>query len=128
MIYEAFGEGTEGKYLEEDNFAYFAYFAFLHLFIFLKHILQFYIWHVLHISHFLHILLIWYILHRVHNCHDCHDRRSCKIFVSCVNFPRKQRIFLHILQVYTHLMQTFFITVEEFTQFFSRLTKKGPNY
>ena len=32
-------------------------------------------------------------------CRDRRDRRSCKIFVSCVNFPRKQRSFLHIFQV-----------------------------
>ena len=25
----------------------------------------------------------------------CRDRRSCKIFPSCVNFPRKQRDFSH---------------------------------
>ena len=37
----------------------------------------------------------------------CRDRRSCKIFVSCVNFSRKQRSFLHILQVYTHLNVNF---------------------
>ena len=37
----------------------------------------------------------------------CRDRRSCKIFVSCVNLSRKQRSFLHILQVYTHLNVNF---------------------
>ena len=36
---------------------------------------------------------------RLEICRDRRDRRSCKIFVSCVNFPRKQRSFLHILQV-----------------------------
>ena len=36
-------------------------------------------------------------------CRDRRDRRSCKFFVSCVNFSIKQRSFLHILQVYTHL-------------------------
>ena len=40
-------------------------------------------------------------------CRDHRDRRSCKIFVSCVNFSRKQRSFLHILQVYTHLNVNF---------------------
>ena len=40
-------------------------------------------------------------------CRDCRDRRSCKSFVSCVNFSRKQRSFLHILQVYTHLNVNF---------------------
>ena len=33
--------------------------------------------------------------------------RSCKIFVSCVKTSRKQRSFLHILQVYTHLNVNF---------------------
>ena len=32
---------------------------------------------------------------RVENCRERHDQRSCKIFASCVNFARKQRIFLH---------------------------------
>ena len=36
-------------------------------------------------------------------CRDRRDRRSCKIFVSCVNFSIKQHSFSHILQVYTHL-------------------------
>ena len=36
-------------------------------------------------------------------CRDRRDRRSCKSFVSCVNFSKKQRSFLLILQVYTHL-------------------------
>ena len=40
-------------------------------------------------------------------CRDRRDRRSCKIFVSCVIFSRKQRSFLHILQVYTHLNVNF---------------------
>ena len=40
-------------------------------------------------------------------CRNRRDRRSCKIFVSCVNFSRKQRSFLHILQVYTHLNVNF---------------------
>ena len=33
---------------------------------------------------------------RVEICRDRHDRRSCKICPSCVNFSRKQRVFLHI--------------------------------
>ena len=37
----------------------------------------------------------------------CRDRQSCKIFVCCVNFSRKQRRFLHILQVYTHINVNF---------------------
>ena len=45
--------------------------------------------------------------HRLGICRDRRDRRSCKIFVSCVNFSRKQRSFLHILQVYTHLNVNF---------------------
>ena len=44
---------------------------------------------------------------RLEICRDRRDRRSCKIFVSCVNFSRKQRSFLHILQVYTHLNVNF---------------------
>ena len=44
---------------------------------------------------------------RLDICRDCRDRRSCKIFVSCVIFSRKQRSFLHILQVYTHLNVNF---------------------
>ena len=32
---------------------------------------------------------------RVEICHDRRDRRSCKIFTNCVNFSRKQRVFLH---------------------------------
>ena len=32
----------------------------------------------------------------------CRDRRPCKIFVSCVNFSKKQHGFLLICQVYTH--------------------------
>ena len=44
---------------------------------------------------------------RLEICHDRRDRRSCKNFVSCVNFSRKQRSYLHILQVYTHLNVNF---------------------
>ena len=40
-------------------------------------------------------------------CRDRRDRRSCKSFVSCVNFSRKQRSFLHILQIFTHLNVNF---------------------
>ena len=36
---------------------------------------------------------------RLEICRDRRDWWSCKIFVSCVNFSRKQRSFLHILQV-----------------------------
>ena len=45
--------------------------------------------------------------HRLGICRDRRDRRSCKIFVSCVIFFRKQRSFLLILQVYTHLNVNF---------------------
>ena len=38
-------------------------------------------------------------VNRLGICRDHRDRRSCKIFVSCVNFSRKQRSFLHILQI-----------------------------
>ena len=47
-------------------------------------------------------------------CRDRRDRWSCKSFVSCVNFSRKQRSFLHILQVYTHLNVNF---LTHFVQF-----------
>ena len=40
-------------------------------------------------------------------CRDRRDRRSCKSFVSCVNFSKKQRSFLHILQIFTHLNVNF---------------------
>ena len=43
-----------------------------------------------------------FFITRLEICRDRRDRRSCKIFVSCVNFPRKQRSFLHILQVQAH--------------------------
>ena len=36
-------------------------------------------------------------------CRDRRDWRSCKSFVSCVNFSRKKRDFYHILQVFTLL-------------------------
>ena len=47
-------------------------------------------------------LLKFHQIPRLGICRDRHDRQSCKIFVNCVNFSRKQRSFLHILQVYTH--------------------------
>ena len=50
-----------------------------------------------------HINLIISLLHRLEICRDRRDRRSCKIFVSCVNFSRKQCSFSHNLHVYTHL-------------------------
>ena len=54
------------------------------------------------------------VMFRLGICRDHRDRRSCKIFVSCVNFSRKQRSFLHILQVYTHLNVNF---LTHFVQF-----------
>ena len=44
---------------------------------------------------------------RLEICRDRRDRWSCKIFVSCVNFSKKQRGFLLIWQVYTHLNANF---------------------
>ena len=57
--------------------------------------------------HVLLYILLGKIRVRLEICRDRRDRRSCKIFVSCVNFSRKQRSFLHILQVYTHLNVNF---------------------
>ena len=54
-----------------------------------------------------HINLIISLLHRLEICCDRRDQRSCKIFVSCVNFSRKQCSFSHNLQVYTHLNVNF---------------------
>ena len=53
------------------------------------------------------IQILLYMCRRLGICRDRRDRRSCKIVVSCVNFSRKQRSFLHILQVYTHLNVNF---------------------
>ena len=50
---------------------------------------------------------VWHLRARLGICRDRRDRQSCKIFVSCVNFFRKQRSFLLILQVYTHLNVNF---------------------
>ena len=44
-------------------------------------------WDTIHHQHHHHF--------RVEICHDRRDRRSCKICASCVNFSRKQRVFLH---------------------------------
>ena len=35
---------------------------------------------------------------RVEICRDCHDRRSCKIYASCVNFPKNKAISRIICQ------------------------------
>ena len=43
---------------------------------------------------------------RVEICPDRRDRRSCKICASCVNFPRKQRNFLHNLPRTTRFTHT----------------------
>ena len=61
-------------------------------------------------------------------CRDRRDRRSCKIFVSCVNFSIKQRSFLNILQVYAHLNVNFFHSCLRIYTFCSILTKRGPNH
>ena len=39
-------------------------------------------------------------------CRNCHERRLCKICASCVNFPRKQRDFLHNLRRTTRFTHT----------------------
>ena len=39
-------------------------------------------------------------------CRNCHDRRSCKIFANCVNFPGKQRNFLHNMRRSTRFTHT----------------------
>ena len=38
---------------------------------------------------------------RLEICRDRRDRRSCKIFVSCVNFSRKQRSFSYFASLQT---------------------------
>ena len=56
-------------------------------------------------------------LDRLGICRDRRDRRSCKIFVICVNFSENNAVS-YIFYKFTHtLMQTFFITVKEFTHF-----------
>ena len=47
------------------------------------------------------------MINRLEICHDRRDRRSCKIFATCVKFSKKQRSFLNIFQVYTHLNVNF---------------------
>ena len=39
-------------------------------------------------------------------CRDRHDRRSCKIFANCVNFPGKQRDFMHNMHRSTRFTHT----------------------
>ena len=41
------------------------------------------------------LTLVQEVMVRVEICRDRHDRRSCKTFANCVNFPGKQRDFLH---------------------------------
>ena len=50
---------------------------------------------------YIHMYIMWGAV-QSWNLSPCRDQWSCKIFVSCVNFPRKQRSFLHILQVQAH--------------------------
>ena len=49
---------------------------------------------------FLHIMI------RVEICRDRHERKSCKICFRCVNFPGKQRDFLHNLGRTTRFTHT----------------------
>ena len=44
--------------------------------------------------------------HRLEICRDRRDRQSCKIFVSCVNFPGKQHNFWHNLRRITKFTHT----------------------
>ena len=47
-------------------------------------------------------------LHRLEICRDHHDQRSCKNISNCVNFSRKQRIYLKIRNMkFTHLFGKF---------------------
>ena len=58
----------------------------------------------------LYLFVLYSIFHsisRLEICRDRRDRRSCKIFVSCVNLSKKQRDLLLIWQVYTHLNANF---------------------
>ena len=64
-------------------------------------------YHKIILSERWHVPDRWQSRNRLGVCRDRRDRRSCKIFVSCVNFSRKQHSFLHILQVYTHLNVNF---------------------
>ena len=65
------------------------------------------IWSLLQLFYKNHIIKLLFMLRRLGICRDRRDRRSCKSFVSCVNFSRKQRSFLHILQIFTHLNVNF---------------------
>ena len=47
-----------------------------------------------------------HLVTRVEICRDRHDRRSCKIFANCVNFPGKQRDFMHNLRRSTRFTHT----------------------
>ena len=55
----------------------------------------------------LRLFLPWNRLKQNARLEICRDPKSCKKFSSCVNFSIKQRSFLHILQVYTHLNVNF---------------------
>ena len=63
-------------------------------------------------------------------CRDRHHRRSCKIYVSCVNFPGKQRDFLHNLRRTTRSTHTkcdFALKMLRFDTLSLILTKKLHN-
>ena len=52
------------------------------------------------------LTLVQEVMVRVEICRDRHDRRSCKTFANCVNFPGKQRNFLHNMQRSTRFTHT----------------------
>ena len=70
------------------------------------------------------------ILTTLEICCDRRDRRSCKIYVSCVNFPGKQRDFLHNLRRTTRSTHTkcdFALKMLRFDTLSLILTKKLHN-
>ena len=72
-----------------------------------------------------------FIMNRVEICHDRRDRRSCKFCASCVNFSRKQRIFLQNLlrsARFTLNKYDFTLKLLKFYTLSSILTKKYLNY
>ena len=50
---------------------------------------------------------------RLEICRDRRDRRSCKIFVSCVNFSRKQRDFSDNLRKTRRFTHTLSVTLHK---------------
>ena len=57
-------------------------------------------------TNFPHKPVVTYSGCRVKICRDRHDRRSCKIFVNCVNFPGKIRDFMHNMRRSTRFTHT----------------------